>query len=201
MKYIILRLFLVSLGAFFVGAQAYSESEETAHIYETIRALAIKPRLKVMQAHLRKIRNDNLMEIPNSNPINQNAYISSKFGLRIHPVYKRKLMHWGIDFPVATGTPIRAAGGGLVLKVLNIKGKSSYGKHIIIGHDDVHASLYAHLSNVFVREGQEVERGEIIGLSGNTGVSTNPHLHFEVMKNGKRVNPIQLWREHIPSPF
>ena len=101
-------------------------------------------------------------------------------------------MHWGIDFPIPTGTPVRASAGGVVEKIVWGARQSSYGKHVRIGHDEVYSTLYAHLSRIMVEEGQYVEKGDTIGLSGNTGISTNPHLHFEVFKDGKRVNPIKF---------
>jgi len=133
--------------------------------------------------------------IPNLMPVPEHAGVSSNFGMRIHPIYKKKRMHWGIDFPVASGTPVRAAGKGIVQKVISEGKESSYGKHIQIGHDHIYSSLYAHLSNVFVTEGQMIEKGDTIGLSGNTGITTGPHLHFEVFKNGIHVNPLAFWHK------
>ena len=133
--------------------------------------------------------------IPDLMPVSEDVRVSSYFGMRIHPVYKKKQMHWGIDFPLPIGTPIRAAADGIVQKTLQEGKKSSYGKHIQIGHDHVYSSLYAHLSKVYVTEGQMIQRGDTIGLSGNTGVTTGPHLHFEVFKNGIHVNPLAFWQK------
>lgn len=130
------------------------------------------------------------INIPDLLPVPEDVQISSYYGMRVHPVYKKKRMHWGIDFPLKPGTPIRAAGNGVVEKVVSEGKKSSYGKHIQIGHDHIYSSLYAHLSNVYVVEGQMLQKGDTIGLSGNTGVTTGPHLHFEVFENGKHINPL-----------
>ena len=131
-----------------------------------------------------------VINVPDLLPVPEHVKVSSYFGMRIHPIYKKKRMHLGIDFPLATGSPVRAAAEGVVQKVVYQDKKSSYGKHIQIGHDEVYSSLYAHLSNVFVVEGQMVQKGETIGLSGDTGVTTGPHLHFEVFKNGVHINPL-----------
>ena len=133
-----------------------------------------------------------VLRVPDLKPVPSNTRVSSYFGLRLHPVFKMKRMHWGIDFPIPTGTPVRASAAGVIEKIVWGAKQSSYGKHIRIGHDEVYSTLYAHLSKISVNEGQYVEKGDTIGLSGNTGISTNPHLHFEVFKDGKRVNPIKF---------
>lgn len=137
-----------------------------------------------------------VINIPDLLPVSEDVRISSNFGMRIHPIYKKKRMHYGIDFPLKQGTPIRAAGDGVVQKVISVGKKSSYGKHIQIGHDHIYSSLYAHLSNVYVVEGQMIQKGDTIGLSGNTGVTSGPHLHFEVFENGKHINPLAFWHKH-----
>ncbi|MEZ4776515.1 MAG: M23 family metallopeptidase [Bacteroidia bacterium] len=129
------------------------------------------------------------MRLPTLKPVAIEAPVSSAFGMRIHPIIKKWRMHTGVDFPVPVGTPVRAAGSGIVTKTVDRTGLSSYGKHLIISHDQVHSTMYAHLSKVLVEPGQSVQQGETIALSGNTGLSTSPHLHFEIFKNGKRVDP------------
>ena len=118
--------------------------------------------------------------------------IASGFGYRIHPIYKVPKMHAGIDFTAATGTPIYATGDGKVLRRPK-RGGSGYGKYVVIDHGYGYESLYAHMSVVNVRPGQAVKRGEIIGRVGNTGLSTAPHLHYEVHRNGKKINPINFF--------
>jgi murein DD-endopeptidase MepM/ murein hydrolase activator NlpD len=118
--------------------------------------------------------------------------IASGFGYRIHPIYKVPKMHAGIDFTAATGTPIYATGDGKVLAKRK-RGGSGYGKYVVIDHGYGYESLYAHMSSVSVRAGQTVKRGEIIGKVGNTGLSTAPHLHYEVHRNGKKINPINFF--------
>jgi murein DD-endopeptidase MepM/ murein hydrolase activator NlpD len=109
----------------------------------------------------------------------------------MHPIYKVRKMHWGMDFSAPTGTEIFATGDGTVTKVN--KGRRGYGKHVIIDHGYGYQTLYAHMSEIDVRRGQKVKRGDVIGLVGNTGISSAPHLHYEVIKDGKKINPANFY--------
>jgi len=111
----------------------------------------------------------------------------SGFGVRMHPVLKRPKMHYGIDFTARTGTPIYATGGG---KVVRSEYSRSYGNVVEIDHGYGFRSLYAHMSKILVKVGDEVGRGEKIGLVGSTGRSIGPHCHYEVTLKGKKVDPI-----------
>lgn len=137
-----------------------------------------------------------VINIPDMLPVPSHIPVSSYFGMRVHPVYKKKRMHLGIDFPLKIGTPVRATADGVVEKVIYDGKESTYGKHIQIGHDHIYSSLYAHLSNVHVTEGQMIVKGDTIGLSGNTGITTGPHLHVEIFKNGVHVNPLAFWKKN-----
>ena len=117
--------------------------------------------------------------------------IASGFGYRIDPIYKTRKMHYGVDFTAPTGTEVYTTGDGVVKEVTN--SRRGYGKHIVIDHGFGYETLYAHLSAIKVKRGQTVKRGELIGLVGNTGKSTAPHLHYEVFKNGKKINPINFF--------
>ena len=120
--------------------------------------------------------------------------ITSRFGWRIHPVYGDRRMHNGVDYGASCGTPIYAAGNG----VLTFVGwKSSYGKFIGIKHGSIYSTNYAHLKSFAngMRPGVRVKKGQLIGRVGTTGVSTGCHLHFEVVKNGRKINPLA---DHIP---
>ena len=112
--------------------------------------------------------------------------ISSAFGMRLHPIDKVKKMHRGIDFPAPMGTPVYATADGVVTMVKD--SPDGYGKHIRIKHGEFE-TLYAQLSSFEVKTGDRVLRGQIIGSVGSSGRSTNPHLHYEVLKNGKPVDP------------
>ncbi len=117
--------------------------------------------------------------------------LASGFGYRIDPIYKVRKFHEGLDFSAPIGTPIYATGDGTVEKVK--RSRRGYGNHVIINHGFGYKTLYAHMSKIIVKPGQKVKRGQIIGYVGNTGKSTAPHLHYEVWKNGKKVNPINYF--------
>jgi murein DD-endopeptidase MepM/ murein hydrolase activator NlpD len=118
--------------------------------------------------------------------------MASGFGNRMHPLYKVWKMHWGMDFSAPIGTEIYATGDGVVKEAnrTNIRG---YGRYITIDHGFGYETLYAHCSKVSVRVGQKVKRGEVIGLIGNSGTSSSPHLHYEVIKDGQKINPINFF--------
>jgi len=121
--------------------------------------------------------------------------IGSLFGYRTDPFYKVTKFHEGIDFTAAVGTPIYATGDGIVSEAEYNSG--GYGNKIIINHGYSYETVYAHLSKIKVKKGQRVKRGEIIGLMGNTGKSTAPHLHYEVHKAGTPMNPIYFFFNDI----
>lgn len=117
--------------------------------------------------------------------------IASGFGYRLHPIYKTYKFHSGIDFTAPRRTPVYATGNGRVeASRYELRG---YGNHIILNHGFGYESLYGHLSSIEVFNGQKVKRGELIGYVGNTGTSTAPHLHYEVIKNHVKVNPINYF--------
>ncbi len=122
--------------------------------------------------------------IPNIRPLI--GIITSAFGFRLHPIYNNIRFHSGIDFAASAGTRVHSTGDGVVVFSGYDKG---YGQKITINHGYGFKTIYAHLSKSLVRQGERVSRGEIIGLSGNTGDSTGPHLHYEVQKNNITVNP------------
>ena len=126
--------------------------------------------------------------------------ISSYYGYRLDPIYKVRKFHGGVDFSAPTGTEIYAPGDGVVTKV--IKSRRGYGNTIIIDHDFNYGTKYSHLSKFLVKKGDKVKRGQVIGHVGNTGKSTAPHLHYEVHKNGKAVNPIYyFFNDLTPEEF
>lgn len=113
--------------------------------------------------------------------------ITSGYGYRIHPIFKTRRLHTGVDIAVPTGTPVRAAAGGEVIFTGRWGG---YGIVVIVDHGGGVSTLYAHNSAVAVRSGQHVGQGQVVSYSGSTGYSTGPHLHFEVRRNGVPVNPL-----------
>lgn len=115
------------------------------------------------------------------------ARLSSGFGKRRHPILGYTKMHRGADFAAPTGTPIFAAGNGVV----EVSGwNGGYGKYIRLRHNDTYKTAYAHLSRIAVSKGKRVKQGQVIGYVGSTGRSTGPHLHYEVHQNGRQVNPM-----------
>ena len=116
-----------------------------------------------------------------------NGPIGDRFGMRLHPILKIRRMHPGIDIVVNTGTDVFASGDGKVVKVGR---RGGYGLTIEIDHGFGYTSLYAHLSEVKVKKGQTVKRGDLVALSGKSGsLATGPHLHYEVRHNGVLLNP------------
>ncbi len=148
-----------------------------------------------------KNKADMLASIPAIVPIEKGTQrLVSGFGPRIHPIYKTLRPHTGVDFTAPTGTPVYSPGNGIVKTVE--RNRHGYGLMVVIDHGYGYETLYAHLSKFNVRKGQEVKRGEIIGFVGNTGVSTAPHLHYEVIRQGKKVNPVNyFFNDLTPEEF
>lgn len=117
--------------------------------------------------------------------------LASGYGWRIHPIYKVKKLHKGIDFAASIGTPIYATADGKIA-VVDVK-FSGYGKVVEIDHGFGYRTRYAHMHDFAVRVGQNVKRGDLIGYVGNTGMSTAPHLHYEVLINGEQVDPVHYF--------
>lgn len=122
---------------------------------------------------------------------------ASGWGYRIHPIYKIRKFHYGMDFTAPKGTEIYATGDG-VIEVLN-RSKRGYGNKIILNHGYGYKTLYGHMSAFNVKSGQKVKRGDVIGFVGNTGTSTADHLHYEVHLNNKKVNPVNYYFNDLTS--
>ncbi|MCX6321432.1 MAG: M23 family metallopeptidase [Bacteroidia bacterium] len=115
----------------------------------------------------------------------------SGYGLRIHPFYKITKFHYGMDFTAPSGTDVYATGDGVVVAVQ--LAQRGLGNHIIIDHGFGYTSIYAHLENFNVSLGQKVQRGDVIGYVGSTGMSLAPHLHYEIKINGVNVDPVNYY--------
>lgn len=139
---------------------------------------------------LYSLQQEQLLKIPVSQPIAHQdlLWISSKYGMRKHPILKRRMMHHGIDYVAKFNTPIYATAPGVVIRV--IKRKYGYGNAIVIRHSDTFKTMYAHLNKINVCKNDSVQRNQIIGTVGSTGLSTGPHLHYEILKNDETINPI-----------
>ncbi len=185
------------------GINRYSELEGFENdeiVIETAKALdKIRKKIYVQSRSyddlIELARNKEVMlaSIPAIQPISNKDLkrTASGWGFRIHPIYKIRKFHYGLDFTAPRGTEIYATGNGKVISVRSPK--RGFGNHIIIDHGYGYETLYAHMNNFNVKKGQKVKRGDVIGFVGNTGTSTAPHLHYEVHKNHRRVNPVNFF--------
>ncbi|WNJ20415.1 M23 family metallopeptidase [Pontibacter sp. G13] len=149
-------------------------------------------------AGVKKLTRLEFSHVPDIRPLPHQVAAGSMFGMRKHPILKKWMMHAGQDFGAPRGTPVYATADGIVNKA-NMDRGVGYGRYVSINHGEnpvfegTYETLYAHLSKLAVKPGQRVEKGQLIGYVGNTGRSTNPHLHYEVRVNGKAVNPQQYF--------
>lgn len=177
--------------------EGFANSESLKALNQRVDALAeqvtIQTKSMEQLAKLAENKTEFLASIPAIQPVtNKNLRsMASGFGYRLHPIYKTYKMHSGIDFTAPTGTPIYATGNGRVVPAPN--GASGYGNHVVIDHGFGYKTLYAHMYKSKVRMGERVKRGQLIGYVGNTGLSSGPHLHYEVIKNGNKINPINYF--------
>ncbi|MFL3009189.1 MAG: M23 family metallopeptidase [Candidatus Neomarinimicrobiota bacterium] len=130
-----------------------------------------------------------IAKIPSIRPVD-GGYLNSRFGYRMDPIDNVKRFHHGCDFSVSIGTPVYAPADGVIKRAYYLGG---FGNHIKLDHSGGYSTIFAHLSKINVKSGQEVRRGEIIGLTGNSGRSTAPHLHYEVHYYGEPENPLDYF--------
>jgi murein DD-endopeptidase MepM/ murein hydrolase activator NlpD len=177
---------------------AYTRTNELMEqVSKTVQSLS--NRVKAQQSsydtleRMVKAKEKMLTSIPAIQPVSNKTLekLASGFGYRIDPIYKMPKMHTGLDFTAAQGTPIYATGDGVVSTAGFDDG--GYGNHIIINHGYGYETLYGHMVRIKARRGDKVLRGEVIGWVGNTGKSTGPHCHYEVIKNGNKINPIHFF--------
>lgn len=191
----------------FGGADRYSKLEgfKNSEIIEnTTRKLdQITSQLYVQSKSFDEVfalarrKEDLIAAIPAIQPVSNKDLrrIGSYFGYRTDPFYKVTKFHEGIDFTAQVGTDVYATGDGVITQVERSYG--GYGNCITINHGFGYSTVYAHLSRMGVRRGEKVKRGQVIGQVGNTGKSTSPHLHYEVRKGGKPVDPINFFFNDI----
>ena len=196
----------------FGGVNRYSELEgydNSELIINTAKRLDILIKQTVVQSRsldeIEKLAENKeaLIEaIPTIQPIKNKdlTRMASGYGYRIDPFTKKRRFHYGMDFIAKRGAPIYATGNGIIKRADNRS--SGYGNHIRIDHGFGYVSLYAHLSKYNVRRGQKVKRGDIIGYVGNTGRSVGPHLHYEIFKDNKKINPLNFYYGNLsPKEF
>ena len=121
----------------------------------------------------------------------RSARISSRYGWRKHPILKRRILHSGVDYAAPAGSRIYASGDGVIKRA---QWAGGYGKYVVIRHNSEFSTGYAHMSNFArgIKPGVRVKQGQVIGYVGSTGRSTGPHLHFEIIKNGKKIDPLKV---------
>ena len=180
--------------------EALKGYENTKQLIEISKNLDIASKKIIVQSKsydeiitLVKDKEKMLACIPAIQPISNEdmTRFGSPFGYRVHPIYKTVRMHAGVDLTAPTGTPIYASGDGIIVRA--DASSRGYGNHIRISHGYGYVTLYGHLSKILIKPGQKVKRGELIGLVGSTGLSTSPHLHYEVRINNEPVNPVNFY--------
>ncbi len=143
-----------------------------------------------------------LSSIPTIQPISNSDLkrMASGFGWRTDPFTKKRKRHWGMDFSAERGSPIYATGDGKISRADNKA--AGFGNHVRIDHGFGYVSIYAHMDKISVRKGNRVKRGDIIGYVGSSGRSVAPHLHYEIAKDGKKIDPINFYHGNLsPSEY
>lgn len=139
-------------------------------------------------------KQDMLAHLPAIQPVRKSeSYLASGFGTRIDPVYHTRKFHSGMDFVAKPGVKIFATGDGVVENAGYLASYSGYGLCVVVDHGFGYKTLYAHMSKALVKAGKKVKRGDVLGLVGSTGKSVGPHLHYEVIKDGERINPVNFY--------
>ncbi len=186
----------------FASAETVIETQERVEILS--HQIALHSRSLDTIAGLVNEKEKMLSSIPSIKPVREDKLhesisVLSGFGYRIHPIYRVKRFHAGIDFSADHGTAIQATGDGVVVRAGRDGG---YGNVVVISHGYGYETLYGHMSKIEVQDGQRVKRGQRIGLIGSTGASTGPHCHYEVHVNGKVVNPLSFVHDGLtPSEY
>lgn len=182
------------------NSQLIAESNKRLDILE--KAIVIQSKSLDEIAKLAEDKEKLLESIPAIQPVNNEdlTRMASGYGYRTDPFTKVRKFHFGMDFTAPRGTPVYATGNGIVKRADNRA--TGYGKHIRIDHGYGYVSLYAHLYRYNVRVNQRVKRGDLIGYVGSTGRSEAPHLHYEIFKDGERINPINFYYGNLsPEEF
>lgn len=167
--------------------------ESQARVDRLARQMYIQSKSFEEVAQLIQRKSDLIAAIPAIQPVrNRNlTQLASGFGYRIDPIYKTIKFHSGLDFNAPMRTPVFATGNGRISQL--VRNDRGYGNYILIDHGFGYQTLYAHLSGFAIKPGQKIKRGETIGYVGNSGKSTGPHLHYEVLKSGEKINPINFF--------
>lgn len=177
---------------------AYTNTDELAEQVKN-QLGALGNRIKTQQQsydtlqRMVQMKEQMLASIPAIQPVSNKdlSHVASGFGYRIDPIYKTPKMHTGLDFAAAIGTPIYATADGVVESTGYDDG--GYGNHVILNHGYGYGTLYGHMVKIKARNGEHVKRGQVIGWVGSTGKSTGPHCHYEVIRNGTKIDPVHYF--------
>jgi len=203
-------MLLLSVYTLFVsGATSYTDSLSVSKPETNKMSVFAPPNTTIQQAlksrkqkekfSLKKVLGlgkEDYTKIPVYFPVRHLGFkrVSSQYGMRNHPIKKKRKFHSGLDLAAKRGTPIYASADGKVI----LDGHSpSYGIYVLVQHPNSYATMYGHMQKKVVKEGDIVEQGEVIGHVGSTGRSTGPHLHFEIFKNGKNIDPFKFWMNRM----
>jgi murein DD-endopeptidase MepM/ murein hydrolase activator NlpD len=184
------------------GVERYAEFDEmesgellkstTMKVDDITKRLYVESKSLDELYEMARTKSERMASMPAIMPIAKDkCKVVSGFGMRFHPILKYRRLHSGIDLTARQGTPIYATGDGVVrVAGRNPQGYGGYGVVALVDHGFGFQTLYAHMATVKVRVGQHVKRGEMIGTVGSTGMSSGAHLHYEVIQNGKKVDPV-----------
>ena len=178
--------------------QGYDNTEEITSTHQRLDEITKRMYVQSLSFDevykLAKNKVEYMASMPAILPMRKNAFhIVSGFGMRYHPILHYSRMHTGIDMAAKKGTPIYATGDGVVEVAGRGDGYAGYGIVCVINHGNGFKTLYAHMNEVKAVQGKKIKRGELVGYVGTTGLSQAPHLHYEVLQNGKRVNPVYFF--------
>ncbi len=190
----------------YIELEGYDNSdlvvEATKRLDKISKQLYIQSKSFDQVYKMAKNKTEMLASIPAIQPVSNKDLrkLASGFGYRTHPIYKIQHFHSGMDFSAPSGTDVYATGNGVVLSVESAP--RGYGNNIVIEHGYGYKTLYGHLSQFAVKAGQKISRGDVIGYVGSTGTSTAPHLHYEVIKNAEKINPVNFFYNDLtPEQF
>lgn len=177
------------------GSAVFKPFEEQSLKKTDERMEALNTKVRIQKESFRRlmtmyaVKEEEMKHMPSIRPIGTD--LISGFGYRMHPILKVKKLHTGLDFRAPVGTPVYATADGVV--TLSGRGSNGYGIQIDVDHGFGYESKYAHLSKTVANVGQKVKRGTLLGYTGNTGLSKGPHLHYEIKKDGVKLDPVDYF--------
>jgi murein DD-endopeptidase MepM/ murein hydrolase activator NlpD len=186
-----MKVLLLSVSIFLSNITTTLPNEDTDILFDNIKNKSIES-LNLVNYHKVNLKElYKIKEYPVFSPLDLDSTnrISSPYGMRIHPIFRVKLFHSGVDITANMGDSVYSTAQGVVIES---KYRRGYGKIVSIKHKSNYITRYAHLSKLLVNEGDTVDCSQLIGLIGSTGFSTGPHLHYEIRVNGKSIDPFEI---------